>query len=109
MHQYTDVHAHQHAAPHFICLILVQVVQYRRQVKSHVASFEKLIAKQLQQVSALKPYARQPYLAYITWGALAAPIGIIFLLPFLLFGGDSLPYLQSSASNFPSGTAAVEH
>lgn len=64
----------------------LQVIQLRRQLKAQVAEVEKAIAKQLKSYPALKPYAKQPYLAYITWAALALPL-VIILLPFFLFTG----------------------
>ena len=70
---------------------LLQVVQARREVKAQVATLEKLVAKQMRQFPVLKPYAKQPYLSYITWTALALPL-LIISLPFLLFTGGRMRF-----------------
>lgn len=78
-----------------------QLVKLRRQIQAQQAAIEKLIAKQLRQIPALKPYAKQPYLAYITYGLIVLPISII-LLPIYLLTGKS----KQKQSARPAASAA---
>ena len=63
-------------------------MQLRRELKAQLVALEKAIGQKMRQIPALKPYAKQPYLAYITWAALALPL-LFLLLPFLLLGGET--------------------
>ncbi|KAK9800237.1 hypothetical protein WJX73_003959 [Symbiochloris irregularis] len=87
-----------------------QVVQVRRALQTQQVQLEKAVAHHMQRYPALKPYAKQPYLAYIVWAALGLPL-VILLLPLLLLTGKrttAVPAVSDSQQDLPEGVVTSD-
>ena len=73
----------------------------RRQVQITIKQLENLAIKYLKKVPALKQYAKRPYVTYLVYAALLAPI-VTLLVPLLTLTKGGLPTLLPNTPLLPN-------